>query len=1405
MTTPKTSVTPSTLTLDMNDSRTLTQRRGTLKGKLTLFAKYVATLNQANLTNIQKVELQLRINNAASYYQDFDVVQTRIEELADPSDLPKHLDYREEFEGQYYQTVAAASELADVGNSLVVANGSAAAPASTDSVGYKVKLPTISLPTFDGSYEHWLGFRDTYTSLIHDSKDLGAIQKFHYLRAALTGTALQVIKSLEFSAENYTTAWELLENRFNNHRLLTHNYVKSLFNTQSLNKESATQIRRLIDSVLRSLRALKTLGEPTDSWDTLVIYLIVTKLDASTEREWEEHKGSINFNRQDSTSHIKLTDLITFLQNRADMLESISANHSKNTHSNSHDTKKPSNQSQSHNLNATHSYASSSTVSQSHINKSSSKRTSPRICQMCSANHPLYSCNSFLDLTVPDKVKLIEDKKLCHNCLRAGHTVDNCFFGPCRICQKKHNSLIHSLSSDSDGASASAGNVNNKPPTSAVPATSTHHTLTLNSHTLSPPLKPVLLCTAIAVVADSNNKLHRARVFLDNGSEHSYVAQSFIDKLKTPLVQSTYNISGLSKLITQTTHSCQLNLQSITGDYHARINCMVLPVLTEPLPTAAISAHSICIPDNIQLADPNYFKSSDIDILLGGDYFWGLLNKDRIPLAEGPYLQDTKLGWIVVGPINNKRIKLNKTTCHFTQTLDAQLKQFWELEEVPKIGDGLTDDERACEQLFASTTQRDKDGRFLVRLPLKESADALGDTYDIARSRFLSLERKLERLPEHKKMYCDFMREYIELGHMSLIHTYTKPYCFLVHHSVLKDSLTTRLRVVFNGSMPTSSGKSLNDLQLVGPTIQNDIFSILLRFREHRYVACADVAKMYRQILIQPDQRNLQLILWRENPSEPLNIYQLNTVTFGTSSGAFLAIRCLNQLAKECADEAVSRTILEDCYVDDLITGNNDKHVLIDICEKVTDVLQSGCFPLRKWVFNFDVSQFSSSKITSRELCLGDNCQSKTLGLGWTNNTDEFHYTAKIQQDNNNEPITKRKILSVISQMYDPLGLLSPAIIIAKILLQKLWLCRLDWDSEVPEDVASAWRTYILTHTQHIHSLRIPRYVMNAYAHCTQLHFFCDASQAAYGACAYVRTLSGDNNEVITVHLLCSKSKVAPLKSVSIAKLELLGALLAARLYSKIMKSLKVKFDSVYFWCDSTIVLGWIRMSPHTLKTFVQNRVSEINELTGSAQWLHSEHIRLLHAPPSLLLATIKDCWWPLGGTNLAKRVVRTCVTCIRMKAKTFAPIMDPNDLSALTPAHFLIGRPLTAPPYKDLTTETGRLPRYKMLEKMRQHFWQRWSKQYISELQTRTKWQTHGQDIVHNSLVLVKEDNLPPLKWRLGRVVALFTGNDGVSRVADVKTASGVIRRAFTKLCPLLMPPESEAAPTPSTSPQPH
>ncbi|KAM3965928.1 uncharacterized protein ACR2FA_012778 [Aphomia sociella] len=133
----------------------------------------------------------------------------------------------------------------------------------------------------------------------------------------------------------------------------------------------------------------------------------------------------------------------------------------------------------------------------------------------------------------------------------------------------------------------------------------------------------------------------------------------------------------------------------------------------------------------------------------------------------------------------------------------------------------------------------------------------------------------------------------------------------------------------------------------------------------------------------------------------------------------------------------------------------------------------------------------------------------------------------------------------------------------------------------------------------------------------------------------------------------------------------------------------------------------------------------------------------------------------------------------------------DPNDLQTLTPAHFLIGRPLTAPANRDLmTTPIHRLQRYDVIERARQDFWKRWSKEYISELQSRSKWRTNKDDLQLDELVIVKECNLPPLKWKLGRIIRIFPGTDGISRVADILTTSGIIRRAFSKICPLPIQP---------------
>lgn len=1708
----------------------LQKRRSFIQGKLELFLSFVASFKDNNIPNaIELAELRLRQQSAMTLLSEFNSNQLDLDETISEDEIKLELEIRDKFEGQFYNALA-------VCEVLLNSNKRHEECAKTNSMA---KLPKISLPKFEGNYDNWLEFRDTYLSLIHNSKQLDNIQKFHYLRSSLTGSALQVIKSLEFSNNNYLIAWDLIERRYNNNKLLCHTYIKGLFTLNSITKECPIQLRKMIDSVSKNLRALKLLGEPTDSWDALIIYIVLTKLDSNIEKEWEQFKTNGLGSSKEKIKLEKLEELLNFLSQKADMLEMIKANSSSNNSENKKNYPK----------------------SFSHASIQNNINQRAKICNMCKGNHSLYACDKFLALTLNEKYDFVVEKKLCENCLRMNHQAKECYFGPCRKCNKKHNSLLHGTSSRQDSALKSVL-IAQTSDTDLTDMSTQSFSFTCNNNAL----EAVLLSTALIEIKGKDNTYHTARALLDSGSQHCIITNSLSDKLNVSYIQSTYQIAGVGNSITQSSKMCEIEFRALSKDYSKNIKCIVLPFITSSL--SLCNTKKLKIPQHIKLADPSF--STEIDILLGANCFWELIIEGKIRLSCGPYLQNTRLGWIVSGPFYTNTKRINKVQCNLSGTipLEIQLKQFWEIEEILPKTKFMSAEDRASEELFTNTTIRESNGRFSVRIPLKQSADTLGNSYNLAKRQFLALERKLAGSSTLKIMYTKFMTEYLSLGHMNRIENYKFPNFFLPHHGVLReDSLTTKLRVVFNASQKTTSGLSLNDIQMPGPALQNELFAILLRFRQYKYVACGDIEKFFRQIKIQNDQLNLQLILWRENPAEPLNIYQLNTVTYGTTSAPFLCNRCLRQLGLECKDKDVSRTILEDFYVDDLITGNDSKSALKRICQNVADICESGCFPLRKWIFNSTdmLPQVTKTNSEIKYLCLDEDSGSKTLGLGWLNKADQFFFTSKIKDDTSNS--SKRSILSTISQIYDPLGLLAPVIIVAKIMIQKLWLCKIGWDDPLPKTIQLNWTSFVKS-LSNLSKLRIPRHVKAENIAEVELHVFTDASESAYGACAYIRSYASKSDTI--VKLLCSKSRVAPLKPLSIPRLELCGAVMGARLANKIIKILHIKFTKVVIWIDSKIVLGWIKTPPYLLKTFVQNRVVEINELAGESLFLHingtlnpadlvsrgrsldqlasctlwwngpsflgkkefkyatdlneinqkdlpemrlknskcfalnsdstslgkreiiditrfsifekmlvtctyifrfihniklkiktarlsgpltveerkialnyliiivqkqsfpieyhtlsyksnltpknnlsnlnlfldnnkiirvggrlvnsntfsydkkhpillcskhhftkilfrSEHIKLLHAGPQLLLSHIRDRWWPLGGRNLAKIIVKRCVTCCKLTGKTLEPIMgnlpksrlepgfpfeycgvdyagplyilnrkgkgsklekaylclfvclttkalhlelvtslsaenyilalkrfisrrgkpteilsdngrnfvkaakdlslfikkesssiikfssenninfkfippysphfgglweagvkscrhhiirvvgnahlnyeefstvlaqieavlnsrpmyclstDPNDLSTLTPAHFLLGRPLTAPVPDELPNpKISLITRFKRIEQMRQHFWKRWSLEYISELQRRVKWKLISKDLQPNTMVVVKEEDTPPLKWRLGRILEVFPGKDGIARVANIKTSTGIIRRCFSKICPL-------------------
>ena len=215
------------------------------------------------------------------------------------------------------------------------------------------------------------------------------------------------------------------------------------------------------------------------------------------------------------------------------------------------------------------------------------------------------------------------------------------------------------------------------------------------------------------------------------------------------------------------------------------------------------------------------------------------------------------------------------------------MERFWPIEEMnTKI---LTEEERACEKHYEANTRRLETGRYEVRLPLSDSADKVGDSYDIAKVKFLKLEQRLHKQPQIKKNYADFLEEYVQPGHMKpLGAAEVKRNCpnfYMPHHGVVKEtSSTPKLRVVLNGSEKSSNGVSLNDILMTGPKVQDDLFDIVQRFRLHRIVMSSDVKELYRQVWVYPDDRYLQRILWRKTPDQPITTYELNTVTYGRAA-----------------------------------------------------------------------------------------------------------------------------------------------------------------------------------------------------------------------------------------------------------------------------------------------------------------------------------------------------------------------------------------------------------------------------------------------------------------------------------------------------------------------------------------
>jgi hypothetical protein len=314
------------------------------------------------------------------------------------------------------------------------------------------------------------------------------------------------------------------------------------------------------------------------------------------------------------------------------------------------------------------------------------------------------------------------------------------------------------------------------------------------------------------------------------------------------------------------------------------------------------------IPNDIVLGDPGLNEPAAVDMLLGADVFVNIVLDERRCRNGFATLINMHFGWVLSGRFSHQSIAScgQPRVVSFVKAegLEEKLQRFWEIEELPHRA--MSREERLCEEHFQRHTARDKDGRFVVRLPVHPDAEDFCESRQNAVRRLRHMETRFSKNPDLKKDYVKFMNEYLDLGHMEEVPEERSQglVCYLPHHCVLKESsTTTKLRVVFDGSCKASNGVSLNSILMVGPVVQPDLISIVLRFRSYMIAMSADIAKMYRCVDVHPKDRDLLRIVWRNTTEDAVKDYRLTTVTYGTSSASFLATRCLNHLAIEGQQE----------------------------------------------------------------------------------------------------------------------------------------------------------------------------------------------------------------------------------------------------------------------------------------------------------------------------------------------------------------------------------------------------------------------------------------------------------------------------------------------------------------------
>lgn len=618
-------------------------------------------------------------------------------------------------------------------------------------------------------------------------------------------------------------------------------------------------------------------------------------------------------------------------------------------------------------------------------------------------------------------------------------------------------------------------------------------------------------------------------------------------------------------------------------------------------------------------------------------------------------------------PTLQSTLFINEEDCEPSETerilrdIHEEIRQSYSLESlgVSNKPRQNADDVRAWEHLERSSKLID--GRWYVGLPWKDPKSTMPDSRTNAIRRLCGVEKKMKSSDDYATRYQERIVHLLTNDYASQIETKedAKRTWYLPHFGVDNPN-KQKLRLVFDAAA-TSNGVCLNDYILKGPDLLVSLYGTMLRFREHKIAVTGDIRDMFLRIKIIKEDRDTLRFLWRKSPEHEVNIYAMSSLIFGANCSPFIAQFIKNknaELHKSTMPSAV-QAIQKQFYMDDYIDSFEEEKTATKTVNEVSYIHSRGGFDIRNWTSNHQVILNNlpqeSLRATEVKFKIGQQYDGeRTLGLMWNPKDDTLGFDVSFKRipahiiAGQKKP-TKREMLKVIMSIFDVFGFLAPFTIKGKIMLQDTWRSGISWDDEIPDEIYAKWSEW-LNVLKYINTIRLPRHYESATRTTTtsatrptastrsaetatmdddarasetadgpsasalnsdtyersgytnlQLHVFCDASTKAMCAVAYWRWL--DNNKQVRVAFVSSKCRVAPVKYVSVPRLELQAALIGSRLAETLINEHRIKTVKKYMWCDSATVLHWIRNDRRTYKAYIAHRLGEIDEYTQMKDW----------------------------------------------------------------------------------------------------------------------------------------------------------------------------------------------------------